>query len=90
MSTAACTAKKATAEFASSSFIPHLKKAYYTESVLFFDSWYPDTWGQSKNTVNPVDCVAVLSGIFTLTPNILPQFIAPSGPDKLKVAKRGR
>ena len=30
-----------------------------------------DIWGQSKNTANPVDCVAVLLSIFTLTPNIL-------------------
>ena len=29
-----------------------------------------DIWGQSKNTANPVDCVAVLLSIFTLTPNI--------------------
>ena len=30
-----------------------------------------NTWGQSKNTVNAIGCVTVLSGIFTLTPNIV-------------------
>ena len=29
-----------------------------------------DLWGQSKNTANPVDRIAVLSSIFTLTPSI--------------------